>query len=412
MRFSSPTFASLWGIVAIRRVSSGVLLLLLIVTLTDLNSISFAQVQTPQAETTRSVAKELKLDTGKEIFEAACIGCHGPRGQGQPQAVLGFQPPKTFPDFTNCSGATPESTYDWRATIHEGGPGRGFSEIMPSFGEALTLEQINQVMQYLRQQCAERAWPMGELNLPRALLTEKAFPEDEVVLTTTVNANTSGGVSADVVYEKRFGIRNQIEIDAPLVFLQRDTGSWVGGVGDTAFGLKRVLLSRIDTSSREYSRYTGSILSVQGEVSAPLGNRAEGLGSGVTTFGTFAAFGQLLPHFSFVQMQTGAELPVNAQKVPRSVFWRAALGKTFAGNHSFGRSWTPMTELLADRDLETGARTTWDIVPEMQITLSRRQHVRLNIGVRRPIINSAGRTTQVMFYLLWDFFDGGLREGW
>lgn len=124
-----------------------------------------------------ALAQELKLETGKEIFEAACIGCHGPGGKGQPQSTLGFEPPSTFPDFSDCNGSARGKTVDWRATIHEGGSGRGFSEIMPSFSEALTLDQIEKVMQYLREQCSDPAWPLGELNLPRPLVTEKAFPE-------------------------------------------------------------------------------------------------------------------------------------------------------------------------------------------------------------------------------------------
>ena len=104
---------------------------------------------------------ELKLDTGKEIFEAACIGCHGPGGKGQPQSTLGFEPPSTYPDFTDCNGSAREKNFDWRATIHEGGRARGFVEIMPAFGEALNAEQIEMVMQYLREQCSDPAWPRG-----------------------------------------------------------------------------------------------------------------------------------------------------------------------------------------------------------------------------------------------------------
>jgi mono/diheme cytochrome c family protein len=348
-------------------------------------------------------AQELQLGTGQEIFEAACIGCHGPGAKGQPQSTLGFEPPSTFPDFSDCNGSTREKTFDWRAIIHEGGiAARAFSEIMPSFAEALTSDQINKVIQYLREQCPEPQWPLGELNLPRALFTEKAFPEDEWVLTGAVTRNP-GAVSNALIYEKRFGARNQLEFAAPFSFLERDQGGWNGGIGDLVLGYKRAILS----NSR-----SGSILSFQGEVAAPTGNRLHGLGSGVTTFETFASFGQILTPSSFVQMQTGVELPTDTEKVPRAFFWRAALGKTFAQNQGFGRIWTPMTEFLADRDLETGAKTNWDIVPQMQVSLSKRQHVRLNIGVQTPLNNTAGRNTQLVFYVLWDFFDGGLREGW
>ena len=123
----------------------------------------------------------LKLDTGKEIFEAACVACHGPDGKGMPDTTVGFEKPKTFPDFTQCDQTTPEFDVDWRATIRDGGHGRGFSRIMPSFVDALTSEQMDKVIGYLRSFCTDKSWPRGEFNLPLAFLTEKAFPENEVV---------------------------------------------------------------------------------------------------------------------------------------------------------------------------------------------------------------------------------------
>ncbi|PYS34538.1 MAG: cytochrome c, class I [Acidobacteria bacterium] len=364
-----------------------------VVVATCLQSVLIAQNTTP----------ELKLDTGKEIYEAACIGCHGPGGKGQPESTLGFEKPPQFPDFSDCNGSAREDTFDWKATIHQGGPARGWSEIMPSFADALTLDQVEKVMQYLRSLCSESAWPLGELNLPRAFATEKAFPEDEWVLTTAVNAKGAGGIDGELVYERRFGVRNQLEFAAPYGFLQRDNNSWVGGIGDLVFGYKRVLFQ---------SMRSGSIFSLQGEVALPTGNRLRDLGSGVTTFGPFAAFGQRLPGLSFFQIQTGAELPVNTKKAPQAAYFHTAVGKTFAQDHGFGRIWTPMIEFLAERDLVSGARTNWDLLPEMQVSLNKRHHVRASFGVRTPANNTAGRATQLMFYVLWDWFDGGLREGW
>ncbi len=346
---------------------------------------------------------ELKLGTGKEIFEAACIGCHGPGGKGQPQSTLGFEPPSTFPDFSDCNGSTREKTYDWRATIHEGGPARGFSEIMPSFADALSPDQIRSVIGYLRSLCRDSSWPLGELNFPRALVTEKAFPEDEALITTSLNTNGAGGVSTTFVYEKRFGARNQIEIGAPFQFLERNPGSWVGGIGDMVIGYKRVVFQ---------NRRSGSIFSLQGEAIAPVGNKHLGFGSGVTVFETFGAFGQAFPGLAFLQLQGGVEAPTDSRKSARAGYWRATVGKTLAGNQGFDRSWTPMVEILADKDFEAGAKTNWDAVPQMQVTLNKRQHVRLNVGVRRPINDSGLRSTQLMFYVLWDWFDGGFREGW
>jgi len=88
------------------------------------------------------------------------------------------------------------------------------------------------------------------------------------------------------------------------------------------------------------------------------------------------------------------------------------VGQSFAANRGLGRLWSPMVEFLADRNLSTGAKTNWDVVPEMQVTISRRQHIRANVGVRTPMTNTTGRPVPLMFYLLWDWGDGKLTEGW
>jgi len=108
----------------------------------------------------------------------------------------------------------------------------------------------------------------------------------------------------------------------------------------------------------------------------------------------------------------GADLPHDTEISPQSLYWNTAIGQSIAGDHGLGRLWSPMVEFLAARDLEDGAKTDWDILPEMQVTLSRRQHVRANFGVRTPLTNTEGRSTQVYFYLLWDWADGKLWSGW
>lgn len=345
----------------------------------------------------------MKLDTGKEVFSGGCITCHGPDGRGMPKTTLGFEPPSTFPDFTDCNATTREPNRDWRAIVSYGGPARGFSEIMPSLMEALTTEQIDMVLQYLRTFCREPSWPRGELNLPRTLVSEKAFLEDEAVITTVINVKGEPGTDHTITYERRFGARNQIEVSFPFGFQQQDTGSWFGGVGDIALGYKRLIFS---------SLRTGSILSVQGEAILPTGDHARGFGTGTTIFEGFASYGQLLPQESFIQFQSGIELPTDTSDANRAVYWRAAFGKSLNQGMGFGRMWTPMVELLADRELATGESINWDLVPQFQVTLSRRQHIRANVGLRVPVNAFGSRSMQLLFYLLWDWFDGGLREGW
>jgi mono/diheme cytochrome c family protein len=186
----------------------------------------------------------LQLDTGEHIYKTACVACHGPDGKGMPKAIAGFEPPDSFPDFTRCDQTTAELDNDYRAVIVHGGQYRGFSQIMPSFKQALTPEQINKVIRYLRHFCRTEGWPRGELNLPRAMVTEKAYPEDEEVVSTGVNAKGAPGSETHIIHEQRFGKKNQIEVDVPINF-QDESHTWYGGIGDTTFGMKRVLFSNL-----------------------------------------------------------------------------------------------------------------------------------------------------------------------
>lgn len=339
--------------------------------------------------------------TGGALFAAGCAGCHGPDGSGAPDSTVGFEKPPTYPDFSACDQTSPEVEADWWAVIHDGGKARGFSRIMPAFGELLTSEQITSLVKYIRGLCTDRAWPAGELNFPRAIATEKAFPESETVFASSIDTATHDAVNT-LFYERRFGASNQIEIAIPFAVSHDQSGTH-HGVGDVGFGLKHVLFSSLNT---------GSIVSVQGEITAPTGNKDLGLGSGVTVFEAFGAFGQRLGRDGFLQGQFGAELPSDTTETPNAVYGRLAIGSSLRADRRLGRLFVPMLELVADRDLEDGAKTNVDIVPQMQVSLNRRQHVRASLGVYVPATNRSGRSTQVAFYVLWDWFDGGLFDGW
>ena len=350
---------------------------------------------------------KLKLDTGQEIWEAACAGCHGVDGAGQPVSTLGFEPPATFPDFTDCNGSTRESTLQWSSVIHDGGRSRSFVEIMPSFGPretpALSDEQIQKVIAYARKFCEEDPkWPSGDFNFARPMVTDKSFPEDEAVLLTSINTDGTG-FDHELIVEKRFGAANNFEVRFRGAFAQTPAGSWIGAVGDTSLELKRVLFLR---------NWSGSILTWGNELNIPTGDSRRGLGSGVTSYESFLTFGQILPKTSFIQLEAGAEAPFRRHQSPSEVFLRTAVGKAFMQDRGFGRAWSPGVELAATRAFASGRSWTLDLVPQLQMTLSKRQHIRLGMGVTVPVLNTTARTAQAMFYLLWDTFDGGLFEGW
>ena len=338
---------------------------------------------------------------GGALFEAACVACHGVDGTGRTASQLGFDLP--VPDFTDCNFAAREPDSDWLAIIHDGGPARGFDRKMPSFGAALTAAEMQRALDHVRSLCTDPGWPRGELNVPKALFTEKAFPEDEAIVRTIINTEGRTAFEQKFTFEKRFGRRSQIEVSLP--WLHEDTGPPDGketGIGDLSVALKHVVYHSLDR---------GMILSLGGEVLVPTGDENRGLGKGTVVIEPYLLFGALLPGNAFVQFQGVVELPVE-DGFENELVLRSALGRTWTSGGPYGRAWTPMIEILGARELAGGASAQWDLVPQLQVTLSTRQHIMMNVGMRVPVNDRSARDTQFVFYLLWDWFDGGLSEGW
>jgi mono/diheme cytochrome c family protein len=357
--------------------------------------LSFQMPSSAQSSATESAAD------GGRTYEAACAACHGSDGRGRAQSQVGFDMP--LPDFTDCDFAAREPNSDWLAITHDGGPARGFDRLMPAFGEALSIAEIEAALEHMRAFCRNPDWPRGELNMPRALFTEKAFPEDEAVITTTVVTEGNDSLEHEFLWEQRFGTRNQMEIKMPIARADLgDPQGWESGAGDLAVAVKHVL---------RHSHENGSILSVGGEVVLPTGDEARGFGKGTTVLESFISYGKLIGQNSFVQAQGILEFPADDAFNDELVV-RSALGKTFTPGGPYGRAWTPMIEVLGARELTGGASTTWDLVPQFQVTLSTRQHVMAAAGFRVPATDRGQRETQFVFYLLWDWFDGGVLEGW
>jgi len=388
--------------------------LLLAGALTAPGSVSKAQEMIrsgPAAPTTPGALQGLPR-TGAALYRAACANCHGGNGAGTAQSQVGFALP--LPDFSDCNFATREPNTDWAAVVTHGGPARGFSVIMPAFGTALTAEQIESVLDHIRTFCDDSRWPRGELNLPRAMVTEKAYPEDEAVFTLSVNTEGTDEVGAEVVYEQRFGPRSQLELVIPFAWEEQpvaDAGPgdgpegstrWASGIGDVAVGVKHTLYANLGR---------GMIWSVTGEAILPTGDQYRGFGKGTVIFEPFVSYGQILPARFFLHGQAGFELPTDTGRATEEAFGRLALGRSFRQGR-WGRLWAPMVELLGARELESGATTSWDALPQIHVTLSDRQHVRLDVGVRIPLNDTDVREPTAMVFVLWDWFDGGLFEGW
>ena len=354
--------------------------------------------------------------SGEAIYANSCANCHGLDGTGFEPSLLAFE--EEMPDFTDCDFAAREPDGDWIAVAHEGGPVRGFSEMMPAFRGALTVEQLERVMGYIRSLCTDDNWPRGELNLPRPLLTEKAYPEDEWVVEAGVDLEGDGAAMGAYVYERRYGPRSQVEVVIPYGWVGAHTdsdghdhdhdgvaGEGGGhGLGDVVLGVKHALY---------HSASSGTIFSLGGEVFIATGDEEAGLGAPGNKLEAYASFGQILPNDAFIQAQGGVEAPLY-EDASNEVFGRFVLGATFTEGE-WGRAWTPMVEVQARQHLESGAETHFDLVPQVQVALNTRQHVLGNIGVLVPVgggANEPARPMRLVAYVLLDWFDGGFFEGW
>lgn len=346
--------------------------------------------------------------TGAQIYRAACSNCHGVDARGASFSVVGFREP-VVPDLADCRSTTPETNRQWSAVDHRGGPARGFSRRMPAFGSALSDDEIRRVLQYIREFCTDRRWPRGELNLPRAFLTEKAYPEDEVVLDGAYAHRRPRTLDNTIFYERRIGPSGQIEFVIPFGAHERTNEfdepehRWTGvRLGDVAVAYKQVLF---------HSLRSGSILSFAGEAAFPTGDTRQGFGVGTTVVEPALLFGQLLPGLVFLQGQGAVGLSMNHSKAPNEALLRLVLGKIWIPVR-LGREISPMVEVQGVRELIEEGVTTWDLVPQVQVTLSRRQHIRGLIGYLVPIERGTDRPRQFVAYLLWDWFDGGIFQGW
>ena len=146
--------------------------------------------------------------------------------------------------------------------------------------------------------------------MPRALITEKAFPESEAIFTTTVNAKGPPAVANELSYEHVLGKHDQLEVAVPFGWLHDDRGASVGGLGDIAIGDKHIVYSHLNVPAGGAGvDATGSILSIQGEVVLATGDRKRGLGAGEPSAGVFAMYDQLFGHQAFMEVQAGVDIP-------------------------------------------------------------------------------------------------------
>jgi cbb3-type cytochrome c oxidase subunit III len=311
-------------------------------------------------------------DSSAALYGAWCAKCHGTDGRGTPAATTRLEVPPA--DLKDCKGSTAEPEEHWVAIVTRGGAAFGLSLDMPAYGEAATPAQIRAVVRYARSLCGELGWPPGELNFPRAFLVEKAFPENEWVV-------TDRGREQELIYERRAGKRLQFEGAARTVFDSVDRP-----------------FDGVAVAAKYNVWYDGprrTIASVGLEATPPLGRQD------LWEVEPFVAFGAN-PKRAFV-----AQGEIVAT-------WEETEGLTALSYHlgvgrEVGRV-VPMVE--AGWTVPRHAQRTLSLYPQTWMRLSRLGHVAALLGAELPVVGPEPRHPRLIAFVLWDFGDAPLFRGW
>jgi len=320
------------------------------------------------------VATQSPSDSGASLFQAWCRTCHGADGRGTPAATTRLEVPPA--DLRDCKTSTAETEDRWVEIVARGGAAFGLSLDMPAFGEAGTPEQIRAVVRYARSLCGELGWPPGVLNFPRPFLVEKAYPEDEVVISGTASGQ-------ELVYEHRLGKRFQLEASARTAF-DSQPNSFDGVSAALKFNVWHSLEHR-------------ALASLGAEASPPLGRQD------VWEIEPFVAFGAA---------------PAGAVVVQGEIVssWEEAEGFTaFSYRLGVGRPIgrvVPMVEVGWTVPVDGGVEHTLSFYPQMWIRLSRLGHVAGSLGAELPAVGPEPRHPRLIAFVLWDYGDAPLLRGW
>lgn len=311
-------------------------------------------------------------DSGSALFAAWCKSCHGADGRGTPAASTRLEVPPA--DLQECKGSTAETEDRWVNIVTQGGAAFGLSLDMPAFGEAGTPAQIRAVVRYARSLCGELGWPPGELNFPRAFLVEKAYPEDEVVITDQARGQ-------EYIYEHRLGKRFQLEASARTA-LDGQPRAFDRVTGALKYNLWHSLERR-------------ALVSLGLEATPPLGRQD------VWEVEPFLAFGA----------DPGRVLVVQGEVVAT---WEegggfGGMSYRLGAGHELGR-FVPMLE--AGWTVPTSGERALSFYPQVWIRLSRLGHVAGSLGAELPATGPEPRHPRLIGFVLWDFGDAPLLRGW
>ncbi len=342
-------------------------------------------------------------NTTSVIYQNHCAACHG--SKGQPDAdnpmfkELGILPA----NFTDQLFSSREPSKDWFLVVKEGGAAKGFSEIMPAFKEVLSDSQIKKVVKYIKTLSGKHDYPSGDMNFILPIRTKKAFPEDEAVwkfrFQDDANNTTNDQIRNVLEIEKRIFKKTQLSMEISHKF---DDGIDDGGgnVDQIEPGIKHVVY---ENPSQQFIASIGALFAIKIEERSssnefiPYIAAAKRITNSITFQGT-ARSTLLTDKFNKGNVELSGVAHWSPSIWPRSI--------------------SPGLELVASFPIDRGTGigrksfSQLSLIPQAQIGLNKRGHIMLNLGAEIPLNETDRYDYRAYAYLIWDFADGGLFDGW
>lgn len=328
------------------------------------------------------------VEAGKVVFEGTCTVCHGGSGRPDPESPivqgLGVVPADLSDPLFNSR----EPTGDWEMVVRHGGHAMGLAEQMPPHKDALSDEQVADVIAYVKTLADTSTYPPGEMNLFLPVRTKKAFPEDEIVYKGRYRSQDGEDTWKNVLeFEKRFGKAGQ----GILEFVHVNNGP-VNELTEVEVGYKHAL---------SFSK--SHILSAAAVAAIPVDQRDND-----GELQTYFAFATVISPSWIFQSSLRFKFPLDGASDGEAEL----AGIVHYVHTPWPRSVFPALEIVAERPFRSrNGDLEWTALPQIRVGLTRGGHVALNLGLELPL-SSQPWDNSVHLTLLWDFADGSFFKGW
>jgi len=325
---------------------------------------------------------------GRAVFEQYCTLCHGSDAKGTgPLAKTLPVPPA---DLTDCRRTAEDPVEVTEGTIRHGGSYVGLSPVMPAWQGKLTDEQIADAASYVKTLCSDPDWVPGELNLPRPLITDKAYPEQEAIVGSRFGRGPSKDTETFGTIEYRINGLTNVELTTNYLNTRPDGGQPHAGLGDSSIALNRVVA---------FSRENRWLASAGLELGLPTGSHSRGLGAGDLVWQPFARAGW---DWRQVVIQGDAilALPQKNADVKSAIAYDVAIGRYFQPDPRM--QITPMVEFNSETPLNGPSRgeTKSAVLPEIRVKWLEWGAA---FGVQVPITGARDFDTRPMFDIFYEF---------